>query len=100
MQELFHSNERFFRGDRFCGCLREEELPWVRVVFRFAPLPSLFCPYCPLLSRQDAPDLLARVHFYLLRFFLPLSVAQRLVFLHGFHLILSVLADGFDPCLL
>src|SRR6202046_3268942 len=82
------------------GCHGGEELLWVRVAFRFAPLTSLLGPYCPLFSRQNAPDILARVHFYLLCLFLPLVVVQRLVFLHGFELLLSILANGFDPRLL
>jgi hypothetical protein len=74
-KNYLHSNERFFRALSFCGYSCGGELLRARVVFRFAPLTSFFGPYRPLLSRQDAPDILARVHFYLLCFFLPLVVA-------------------------
>src|ERR1700735_1119675 len=64
-KNYLHSNERISLHARLCGCHCGEELLWVRVAFRFAPLTSLLGPYCPLFSRQNAPDILARVHFYL-----------------------------------
>src|ERR1700678_2523856 len=86
-------------GDRIFGS-RTRELLRICVGFGFASLTSLVGPYLALLWCQDAPHLLARVHFYLFCLFLPLVVRQRLVFLHGFELFLGVLANGFDPDLL